>query len=39
MVRFLGHPDVDLVSSFLALFADRKVAQMTIEMIECYHLG
>ena len=34
----LVHPNFDLVSSLLALFAARKVAQMTTEMIECYHL-
>ena len=35
---FLVHPHFDLVSSILALFAARKVAQMISEMIECYHL-
>ena len=39
VVHFLVHPNFDLVSSLLALFAARNVAQMTIEMIECYHLG
>ena len=28
----------DPVSSFLDIFVARKVAQMTTEMIECYHL-
>ena len=32
------HPNFDLVSSLLALFEARKVAQMTTEMIECYQL-
>ena len=31
---FLCHSSFDLVNSFLAVFAARKVAQM----IECYHL-
>ena len=29
--------DFDLVSSLLALYSTRKVAQMTTEMIEYYH--
>ena len=32
------HSNFDLVTSLLALFVARKVAEMTIEMIECYHL-
>ena len=38
IANFLVHPNFDLVSSLLALFAARKVVQMTTEMIECYHL-
>ena len=38
IAHFLVHSNVDLVSSLIALFAARKVAQMTTEMIECYHL-
>ena len=38
VVHFLVHPNFDLVSFLIALFAARKVAQMTTEMIECYHL-
>ena len=37
-IHFLVHPNFDLVSSLLVLFAARKVVQMTTEMIECYHL-
>ena len=32
--HFLLHPNFDLVSSLLAPFAARKVAQMTTEIIE-----
>ena len=38
VVHFLVHPNFDLVSSLLALFTAKEVAQMTIEIIECYHL-
>ena len=38
VVHFLVQPNFQLVSSLLALFEARKVAQMTTEMIECYHL-
>ena len=38
IVYFLVHINVDAVSSLLALFVSRKVAQMTTEMIKCYHL-
>ena len=38
LVHYLAHSNFDLVSSLLALFVARKVAQMTTEMIECYHL-
>ena len=38
IVQILDDSNFDLVSSLLALFAARKVAQMTSEMIECYHL-
>ena len=38
LVHFSVHPNFDLVSSLLALFVAKKVAQMTTEMIECYHL-
>ena len=38
IVHFLVHPNLDLVSSHLALFfAARNVAQMTIEIVQCYH--
>ena len=38
IVHFQVHTNFDIVSSLLVLFAARKIAQMTTEMIECYHL-
>jgi hypothetical protein len=38
VVHFLVQPNFELVTSLLDLFVARKVAQMTTEMIECYHL-
>ena len=38
LVYFLAHPNFDLVSYLLALFTARKLAQVTIEMIENYYL-
>ena len=34
----LFSPNFEIASSLLVLFAARKIAQMTTEMIECYHL-
>ena len=38
IVHFLVHPNFDLVSSLLVIFAATKVVEMTTQMIECYHL-
>ena len=38
IVHFLFHPNFDLVSSLLVIFAATKVVEMTTGMIECYHL-
>ena len=38
IIHLLVHSNFDLVSSLPAIFVARKVAQMTTEMIECYHL-